>query len=824
VDDAAVKGPQTHYKTEDGNYETIPQNPGIRRFIWEHLQDVHRILYCLCCAGATVSAKKLVIASPEIIILGHKCNYDGRIPDKSKIVCVRDWPSCKTLSDVRAFLGLVGFMRIWIRNYSALARPLVNLTHKGTTFVWHEEHESAMQALKEAIITSSALISINYNSDRSVFLLIDLSWRGVGWILAQECANGRHHPARFSSISWNEHESCYSQAKVELYGLFRTLCALRLYTVRVKNLVVEMDAQYVQGMLKNPDIQPNTTINRWIAAILLFDFKLVHVPVEKHHGPDGLSRCEPADGESEDNDPEDWIDATLSLGLWGVSLTHADHADQAATVWTLAAELPADTAISNTYTDITHANFDKPDSPISANPKAHKADEELKLVHRYLSTLQQPDHLDDTACTRLLKRAKQFFLADNRLWHRQNQGRHQLYIPPHLCVFLIRDAHDNLGHRGFFSTCHTVLDRFWWPSLEHDVKWYISTCHQCQLRQTTKIRIPPTIAVPAPLFCKVHVNTMFMPPAGGFRYITQACCSLTTWPEWHALRIETGRTLGMFLFEDILCRWGAVKEIVTDNGTPYVATLDWLADRYGIRHIHISPYNSRANGIVERQHRTIRDSLVKACKGDDSKWLTCTTHVFWANHATIRKSTGYSPFYMAHGVEPLLPFDITLATFLVPNLTKPLLTTDLIAIRAHQLKMREDDLASIRNNVLKACLASVHQFKRQYKNTLLVYDFKPSDLVLVRNSTTESIISRKTKPRYVGPMVVLRRTCNVTYCLAELDGAVSKLRYAAFQLVPYFARSRTSIPVTRILDCDDLAEVVQDLTNDDNDDSDQNGV
>jgi len=73
-----------------------------------------------------------------------------------------------------------------------------------------------------------------------------------------------------------------------------------------------------------------------------------------------------------------------------------------------------------------------------------------------------------------------------------------------------------------------------------------------------------------------------MPPAGSFHYITQACCSLTAWLEWHALCTETGRTLGMFLFKEVLCRWGTVKEIVTDNGMPYVATLDWLADRYGI--------------------------------------------------------------------------------------------------------------------------------------------------------------------------------------------------------------------------------------------------
>src|SRR6266850_5129495 len=58
---------------------------------------------------------------------------------------------------------------------------------------------------------------------------------------------------------------------------------------------------------------------------------------------------------------------------------------------------------------------------------------------------------------------------------------------------------------------------------------------------------------------------MFMPLAGGYRYIVQASCSLTAWPEWCALRVETGHTIGAFIFEEILCRWGAVEEIVTSG-------------------------------------------------------------------------------------------------------------------------------------------------------------------------------------------------------------------------------------------------------------------
>jgi hypothetical protein len=71
---------------------------------------------------------------------------------------------------------------------------------------------------------------------------------------------------------------------------------------------------------------------------------------------------------------------------------------------------------------------------------------------------------------------------------------------------------------------------------------------------------------------------MFMLPTAGFRYIVRACCLLSAWPEWRALRVETAHTLAVFIFKDILCRWGAVKEIVTDNGAAFVAALDWLAD------------------------------------------------------------------------------------------------------------------------------------------------------------------------------------------------------------------------------------------------------
>src|SRR5262245_4684882 len=95
---------------------------------------------------------------------------------------------------------------------------------------------------------------------------------------------------------------------------------------------------------------------------------------------------------------------------------------------------------------------------------------------------------------------------------------------------------------------------------------------------------------------------MHMPISGGFKYIVQGCCSLTGWPEFHKLCKENAKSIGDWIFEDVLCRWGSLHEIITNNGTPFIKVLEYLADKYKIIHIHISGYNHHANSLVEQSH------------------------------------------------------------------------------------------------------------------------------------------------------------------------------------------------------------------------------
>ena len=135
--------------------------------------------------------------------------------------------------------------------------------------------------------------------------------------------------------------------------------------------------------------------------------------------------------------------------------------------------------------------------------------------------------------------------------------------------------------------------------MTQDVAWFIKTCHICQVWKTRQVLIPPMVTMLAPLFSKVYMDTMHMPHSSGYKYITQGQCSLVYWPEWTMIRKENSKSLGQWILQDIIYRWGLLLEIVMDNGPAFLKALAYLKKYYHIKHIRISGYNSRANSLVE---------------------------------------------------------------------------------------------------------------------------------------------------------------------------------------------------------------------------------
>ena len=249
----------------------------------------------------------------------------------------------------------------------------------------------------------------------------------------------------------------------------------------------------------------------------------------------------------------------------------------------------------------TTSDADTPTISLLRTDKQLTHDDVIQNIEAYLRSLKWPDNVADNQLRQWLVKAKCFFIQGGCLWYRNSHRRHKLVImDKHKRVQIIKEAHDDSGHKGIFSMAACIRDHFWWPSIEQDVKWYNRSCHICQVHNVHRLHIPPTVPEPGGLFQIVHMDTMRMPQSNGFSYITQARCSLSAWPEYCMLRTENAIGIAKFIFEDILCCHGAIEAIVMDNGTPYIATLEVLQHRYGINHICISPYNSQANGIVER--------------------------------------------------------------------------------------------------------------------------------------------------------------------------------------------------------------------------------
>ena len=210
--------------------------------------------------------------------------------------------------------------------------------------------------------------------------------------------------------------------------------------------------------------------------------------------------------------------------------------------------------------------------------------------------------------------------------------------------------------------------------------------------------------------------------------------------------------------------------------------------------ITISPYNSQANGLAERTHWDVRQSLYKATGGNPDKWFWFFYHVLWADRITVRRGLGCSPFFALTGAHPIIPLDIIEATWLVELPDRTLKSHELIGFRARALAKHEQHVREMHARITEEKKRRALAYEKEHAATIRNFDFKPGNLVLMRNTAIEKNLDRKMFARYLGPLVVLRRTKGGAYILCEMDGAVLDRKVAAFRLVPYEARYSIVLP------------------------------
>src|SRR6266404_5826487 len=155
---------------------------------------------------------------------------------------------------------------------------------------------------------------------------------------------------------------------------------------------------------------------------------------------------------------------------------------------------------------------------------------------------------------------------------------------------------------------------------------------------------------------------------------------------------------------------------------------------------------------------------------------------------------GCAPYYAVTGTHPLIPHNIVKANYLQPPPSSLLATTDLIVRRAVALQKRSEDLERLQDRIHQARNKAALHFEQEHSASIRDFNFQRGALVLVRNTAIEKALNRKMRPRYTGPMVVVSRNRGSAYILCELDGTLAHSPFAAFRIIPYFARSQIEVP------------------------------
>jgi hypothetical protein len=215
-------------------------------------------------------------------------------------------------------------------------------------------------------------------------------------------------------------------------------------------------------------------------------------------------------------------------------------------------------------------------------------------------------------------------------------------------------------------------------------------------------------------------------------------------------------------------------------------------ERMNIPHVKISPYNKHATRVVEQGHYTLREAIVKSCGGKIESWPQKLAAALLADRVMVSRVTGFSPYQLLHGTNPILVFDLAEATFMVSGFRTGMSTTELLTLRIRQLSKHNRDIKRASETLKKARFRSKQQFEWRFRKKLQKEEYAKGELVLVRNVGIEMAVSsqRKTDDQYFGPYEVARKNKGGAYILRELDGSLFKNNpTAAFRLLPYIMRS-----------------------------------
>jgi hypothetical protein len=216
----------------------------------------------------------------EVPFLGHVISLEGITMDPNKVRDVLDWKPPKSIHQVRSFLGLAGYYRRFILNFSKISKPITELLKKDTKYVWSKDCDEVFQTLKKLLTTSPVLAQPDITKPFDIYC--DASGTGLGCVLIQE---GR--VILYSSQQLRRHEENYPTYDLELAVVVMAMRTWRHYLLG--NVVyIYTDHKSLKYIFIQPDL--NMRQRRWIELIKNYELEVHYHPGKANVVIDAVSR------------------------------------------------------------------------------------------------------------------------------------------------------------------------------------------------------------------------------------------------------------------------------------------------------------------------------------------------------------------------------------------------------------------------------------------------------------------------------------------------------------------------------------------------------
>src|SRR6266542_3434851 len=218
--------------------------------------------------------------------------------------------------------------------------------------------------------------------------------------------------------------------------------------------------------------------------------------------------------------------------------------------------------------------------------------------------------------------------------------------------------HDDLtqAHQNADTMYYHISKRYIWQNIRKDIKEYAKTCFQCQQRRSMRQNNQKQTIPLTDIFERWGVDIVRPLPITreGNRYIVIAMDYFLRWPEVRPLKTANADTVAMFLYEEIICRFGALRTLQSDRETHFVNELiQRLTKRFKVKHSLSSPYHPQSNGLVEKFNKTLCEGIVKLAEEVDH-WNRFIQSVLFAYRTKKLRISKQSPYMLVYGREPIL--------------------------------------------------------------------------------------------------------------------------------------------------------------------------